>query len=88
MDLSAGTGGPSTLCVLLLREADVLRPSEFEHPVQCVHGDGDFGCSAPIAAGSEPISDDPFEAADVGLHQGTPIIPRTLLPSHASHARQ
>jgi hypothetical protein len=69
---------------LLLREAGVLRPPEFEHPVQRVRGDGDFDCSTPIASGSEPVSDDRFEAADVSLHQGTPIIPRSLLPSHAS----
>ena len=38
--------------VLPLREADVLRTPEFQHPVQCVHGNGNLGCSTPISAGS------------------------------------
>jgi len=38
--------------VLLLREADVLRTPEFQHPVQCAGGNGDLGRATPI--GAEP----------------------------------
>jgi hypothetical protein len=38
--------------VFPLREADVLRTPEFQHPVQCVHGNSNLGCSTPISAGS------------------------------------
>ncbi len=67
-----------------LRETDILWTPEFEHPVQCVYGDRDFGCSTPIGARSQPITDDPFEPADVGLHQRSPVIAGGLLPSHAT----
>ncbi len=39
-------------CDLMLREADVLGTPKLEHAVQRVHGDGDFGRSTPIGAGS------------------------------------
>ena len=40
------------LLVLLSREADVLRTPEFQHPVQCFHGNGNVGRSTPIGARS------------------------------------
>ncbi len=70
--------------VFPLREADVLRTPEFQHPVQCVHGNGDLGRSTPIGAGSQPIADDPLEATDVSLHQGTPVVAGGLLPGHVA----
>src|SRR5437868_15545444 len=30
------------------------------------------------------MTDDPFPAADIGFHQGTPVIPRGFLPTHAA----
>src|SRR5947207_14608148 len=30
------------------------------------------------------MTDDPFPAADIGFHQGTPVVPRRLLPTHAA----
>ena len=57
----ASQGGPSLDCVaqisdrpqpghlaLLLREADILRTSELEHPVLCVNSNCDLGRSTPV----------------------------------------
>src|SRR5437588_6928711 len=30
------------------------------------------------------MTDDPFPAADIGFHQGTPVVPRRFLPTHAA----
>src|SRR5712691_12456828 len=30
------------------------------------------------------MTDDPFPAADIGFHQGTPVVPRGFLPTHAA----
>src|SRR3954447_12183076 len=30
------------------------------------------------------MTDDPFPAANIGFHQGTPVVPRCLLPTHAA----
>lgn len=62
----------------------MLRTPEFEHPVQCAHGNRDPGRSTPIGAGSQIVTDDPFEAADASLHQGTLVIAGFILPSHAA----
>ncbi len=59
---------------LLLREADILWTPEVEHAVQCVDGNRDLGRSTLIGARSQPITDDPFEAADVGLYQRSPVV--------------
>jgi hypothetical protein len=45
-----------------LWEADILRTPEFQHPVPW------------ICARSQTIADNPFEAADVGLNQSTPVV--------------
>jgi hypothetical protein len=70
-DQQAVAAGPSAW---LLRKANVFRMPEFEHPVQCVHGDGDLGRSATISARSQAVANHPFEAADVGLDQSTPVV--------------
>ena len=67
-----------------LREADVLRTPGFEHPVQGIDGNLDLGRSTLIGAQSKTITDDPFEAADVGLHPRSPGVTSRLLPNHAS----
>ncbi|WP_216851153.1 hypothetical protein [Acidisphaera sp. L21] len=41
-------------------------------------------CSTMIGAESQLIPDHPFEAADVGFDQGSPIVARGLLPSHSA----
>lgn len=51
-DLPEGRGRPNSPFDLRLREADVLRPSEFKHPVHCIDGNGDLGRSAPIGVRS------------------------------------
>src|SRR5438105_8901278 len=30
------------------------------------------------------MTDDPFPAAGIGFHQGTPVVPRRFLPTHAA----
>src|SRR5437660_9945087 len=30
------------------------------------------------------MTDDPFPAANIGFHQGTPVVPRRFLPTHAA----
>src|SRR5438270_5223910 len=30
------------------------------------------------------MTDDPFPATDIGFHQGTPVVPRRFLPTHAA----
>ncbi len=46
-----GQWGPQCgLLASLLREADVVRAPEFEHPVQCVDGNRDLGRSTLIGA--------------------------------------
>src|SRR5205814_6905108 len=30
------------------------------------------------------MTDDPFPPADIGFHQGTPVVPRRFLPTHAA----
>jgi hypothetical protein len=57
-----------------LWEADILRTPEFQHPVQCIHRDANLGRPTWICARSQTIADNPFEAADVGLNQSTPVV--------------
>lgn len=59
---------------LLSRKADMLRTSEFQHQVQYIHRDANLGRLTPICAGSQAAADHPFEAADIGLNQGTPVV--------------
>ena len=57
---------------------------EVKHDVQCIVGNHAFSHSTLIGARSKAITDDPFEAADVGLNQSTPVIAGGLLLSHAA----
>jgi len=52
MEQQSGACDAGRSSELLLCEADVLRTPEFEHSVQCVHGDGDLGRATSIGAGS------------------------------------
>src|SRR5208282_5712486 len=33
---------------------------------------------------AQRVTDYPFPAADIGFHQGTPVVPRRFLPTHAA----
>src|SRR5207248_2934381 len=33
---------------------------------------------------AQRMTDDPFPAANIGFHQGTPVVPRRFLPTHAA----
>lgn len=69
---------------VLSRESNVLWTSELEHVVQCVDGNRDLSCLTPIGGGSQTVTDDPLEAADVGLDQSPPVVASGPLPSHAA----
>ena len=57
---------------------------EFKHLVQCIDGNLALARSTLIGARSKTITYDPFEAANVRLNQSTPVVVRSLLPSHAA----
>src|SRR5215211_382820 len=65
-------------------DPDVLRPSEIEHPVQDIGGNGHLGRLPPICLRTQSVADDAFPARDIGLHQSTPVVPRGPLPTHAA----
>src|SRR5215213_5883826 len=67
-----------------LCDADVLRPSEFEHTVQHIGSDGHLGRLPAVSLRPQPISDNPLPSRDVGFDQGTIVVARSLLPAHAA----
>ena len=62
------------LIALSLWEADILKTPEFQHPIQCIEGSRDLGRSTLIDARLETITDDVFEAANVGRHQQSSVV--------------
>src|SRR5207244_2405311 len=70
---------PRQLC-----EADVLRPPELRRAVQRGDSNGHLGCLPPSGARAQRVTDHSLVAADIGLHQGTPIVTRCPLPAHAT----
>src|SRR5215210_8875689 len=66
------------------RDADVFRASEVQHTVQHVSGDGHFGRLPAVRLRPEPVSDDALPSRDVSLDQGTIVVPRGPLPTHAT----
>src|SRR3954466_9842260 len=64
--------------------ADILRASELQHAVQYVGGDRHLGLPAPVRMRAQCVADHPLEPRDVGLDQGSPVIPGCLLPAHAA----
>src|SRR5918998_830854 len=62
-------------------DAGVLRASEVEHAVQRVGGDRHLGRLPPVRLEAQPVTDDPLPSGDIGLHQGTPVVPRRPLPA-------
>src|SRR3954463_16086549 len=39
---------------------------------------------SPVRLRTQPIADDALPARDIALHEGAPVIPRGLLPAHAT----
>jgi hypothetical protein len=65
-------------------DADVARASQLQHAVQDVDSNCHLGCLTLVGLRAQCMTNDPFPAADIGFHQGTPVVPRGFLPSHAA----
>src|ERR1700719_4984306 len=77
--VDAGSQGLSVLC-----DADVAGTSQLEHAVQDVDSNCHLGCLTLVGLRAQCVTDYPFPAADIGFHQGTPVVPRRFLPTHAA----
>src|SRR5882672_8144837 len=65
-------------------EANVLRPPKLEHAVERSDSNGHLGGLPPFGSRAPRVTDHSLVAADIGLHQGTPIVTRCPLPAHAA----
>src|SRR5947207_10448169 len=65
-------------------DADVARASQLQHTVQDVDSNCYFGRLTLVGLRAQRRTDDPFPAANIGFHQGTPVVPRRFLPTHAA----
>src|SRR5947209_5531606 len=65
-------------------DADVARASQLQHTVQDVDSNCDFGRLTLVGLRAQRMTDNPFPAANIGFHQGTPVVPRRFLPTHAA----
>src|SRR5260370_23242515 len=63
-------------------EANVLRPPKLQHAVQRGDSDRHLGGLPPFGPRAQRVTDDALVAADIRLHQGTPIVTRCPLPAH------
>src|ERR1700759_5568344 len=61
---------------------DIVRASEFQHPVQGGSSDGDFRGLGLISSRSKGIADYAFVSTDCCLDLGPKIIATRLLPAH------
>ncbi len=68
----------------LSREANVLWPPKLEHAVQRGDSNGHLGGLPPFGPRAQRVTDHSLVAADIRLHQGTPIVTRCPLPAHAA----
>jgi DNA-binding transcriptional MocR family regulator len=55
-------------------EANVLGPPKLEHAVQRHHSNGHLGRLPPLGPRPQRVTDHSLVAADIGFHQGTPIV--------------
>src|SRR5438309_5096986 len=67
-----------------LCEANVFRPPKLQHAVQQRDSNGHLGRLPPFGPRAQRVTDHALVAADIGLHQGTPIVARCPLPAHAA----
>src|ERR1700739_4008744 len=72
-------GGLSVLC-----NADVAGASQLQHAVEDVDSNCHLGCLTLVGVRAQRVTDYPFPAADIGFHQGTPVVPRRFLPTQAA----
>src|SRR5205814_2729763 len=64
-------------------DANVARASQRQH-VEDVDSKCHLGCLTLVGLRAQRMADDPFPAANIGFHQGTPVVPRRFLPTHAA----
>src|SRR4029077_20767367 len=55
-----------------------------QHAVEDVDSECHFCCLTLVWLRTQRMTDAPFSAADIGFHQGTPVVPRRFLPTHAA----
>src|SRR6201993_3302082 len=67
-----------------LCDPDMVRASEFQHPVQGGSSDGDFRGLGLVSSRSKGIADHAFVSTDCGLDLGPKIVATRLLPAHAA----
>ena len=67
-----------------LCDPDIVRASEFQHPVQGGSSDGDFGGLGLVSTRSKGIADHAFVSTNCGLDLGPKIVATRLLPAHAA----
>src|SRR5438067_12199633 len=79
---SASDAGSHALMVSC--DADVAWASQLQHTVQDVDSNCHFGRLTLVGLRAQCMTDDPFPAANIGFHQGTPVVPRRFLPTHAA----
>src|SRR6202045_5072642 len=65
-------------------DADVARASQRQHAVEDVDSECHFGFLTLVGLRAQRMTDDPFPAANIGFHQGTPVVPRRFLPTHTA----
>jgi hypothetical protein len=63
-------------------EANVFRPAKLQHAVERGDSNGHLGRLPPFGARAPRVTDHSLVAADIGFHQGTPIVARCPLPAH------
>src|SRR5882757_890112 len=81
---SAGCDLETVRVLLASCKADVARASQRQHAVEDVDSECRFGCLTLVGLRAQRMTDDPFPAADIGFHQGTPVVLRRFLPTHAA----
>src|SRR5437868_2785788 len=80
----SASGRSGFLALVVSCDADVARASQLQHTVQDADSNCDFGRLTLVGLRAQRVTDDPFPAANIGFHQGTPVVPRRFLPTHAA----
>src|ERR1700720_4361162 len=64
-----------------LFDANVFRPPKLQHTVERRDANGHLGRLPPFGPRAQRVTNHSLVAADIGLHQGTPIVTRCPLPA-------
>jgi hypothetical protein len=77
-----GRNAPNSKCYL--RDTDIVRASERQHPVQCSGSDGNLGHLGLVGVRSKRVADYALVSADGRLDLGPQIVAAGFLPGHAA----